>query len=137
MEFTAKLTKDGPYFLAEVNELDAMTQGKTKKEAVFMVKDLIQEMLFDQFEKQIKCSVLNKEKDNITLFIPDHYAIPLVLKRLRSTKGKTIKEISDKCGFKSKNAYAQYEKGRRMPSIEQLGKLLETMEAKLKIAVSA
>ena len=136
MEFVANFIKDGTYWIAEIKELEVMTQGKTQKELIFMIQDLMQEMLFDQFEEKIECCISNKTKNSATLFIPDHYAIPLVLKRLRSIKGKTIKEISNICGFKSKNAYAQYEQGRRMPSIEQFSKFLEKMGGKLKIAVS-
>ena len=134
MEFKTSVTKEGGHYLAEVSELNALTQGVTKKGAVFMLKDLLGEMLFDHFENKIevKSKVLGEE---IILIIPDHYAFPLILKRLRAVKGKTIQEISDLCGFKSKNSYAQYEQGRRMPGIEQLAKLLEVMGAQLKISL--
>lgn len=136
MEFTARIKKEGKFWLIQIKELDMMTQGMTRKEAIIMIKDLFQEMLYDQFELKLEISLLSEEKESATLFVPDQYAIPFVLKRLRALKGKTIQEISKLCGFKSINAYAQYEQGKRIPGIEQLEKFLEIMGAHLKMAVS-
>ena len=136
MEFTARIIKEGKFWLGEIKELELITQGRSRKEAVFMVKDLLNEMLFDQFGKKIIFEVLKEEKEALVISIKDLYAIPFVLKRLRTIKGRTIKEISKQCGFKSLNAYAQYEQGKRIPGLLQFEKLLEIMGVHLKIAVS-
>ncbi len=44
MEMEGKIWKDGKFWLVEVPALDAMTQGKTRKEALEMVEDLVLEM---------------------------------------------------------------------------------------------
>ena len=134
MEFKVTITKEGAHWMTEVRELSALTQGATKKEAFFMMKDLLGEMLFDHFEKKIGVKSKTDSQGNSVFIISDQYALPLILKRLRSVKGKTIQEVSDLCGFKSKNSYAQYEQGRRMPGIEQFIKLLEVMGAELRIS---
>ena len=133
MEFKPTFTKSGTYYLAEIREIDAMTQGRTKKEADLMVKDLLETMFLAYFDEKIEVKTKIDRSGDLILIAEDHFAIPLILRRLRSMSNKTIEEISQTCGFKSKNAYAQYEQGRRMPGIEQFIKLLAAMGAELRI----
>jgi hypothetical protein len=42
MRFLGKIYQDGKFWLAEVPILDTMTQGHTYKEALAMVKDLLE-----------------------------------------------------------------------------------------------
>jgi predicted RNase H-like HicB family nuclease len=42
MRFHGRVYKDGKFWLAEVPILDAMTQGHTRKEALAIVKDLLE-----------------------------------------------------------------------------------------------
>jgi hypothetical protein len=42
MRFYGRVYKDGKFWLAEVPILDAMTQGRTRKEAFVMVKDMLE-----------------------------------------------------------------------------------------------
>ena len=42
MRFYGRVYKDGAFWLAEAPILDAMTQGRTRKEALSMVEDLIE-----------------------------------------------------------------------------------------------
>jgi hypothetical protein len=133
MEFKPIFIKDGNWYLPEIKEIDAMTQGRTKKEAELMVKDLLETMVLGCLDKKVKVKTKKDQSGDLLLILEDRYAIPLILHRLRSMSNKTIEEISQDCGFKSKNAYAQYEQGRRMPGIEQFAKLLKAMGAKLQI----
>ena len=41
MEMEGKIWKDGKFWLVEISALDAMTQGKTRKEALAMAEDLV------------------------------------------------------------------------------------------------
>lgn len=45
MRFEGKLTRDGRFWLAEISLLDAMTQGRTRKEALEMIGDLLVTMV--------------------------------------------------------------------------------------------
>lgn len=42
MRLYGKVYKDGRHWLVEVPILDAMTQGRTRREALVMVKDLVE-----------------------------------------------------------------------------------------------
>ena len=41
MKFQGKALKDGKFWLADIPFLELMTQGRTKKELLLMVEDLI------------------------------------------------------------------------------------------------
>ena len=42
MRFEGRLTRDGRWWLAEVPLLDAMTQGRTRREAFEVIKDWLE-----------------------------------------------------------------------------------------------
>ena len=44
MRFPGRITKDGKYWLVEIPAFDAITQGRTKREAFAMAEDLIETM---------------------------------------------------------------------------------------------
>lgn len=54
MEIQGKVWKDGKFWLIEVPTLDAMTQGRTRKEALFMIEDLVLEMTKCYFGNNIE-----------------------------------------------------------------------------------
>jgi len=45
MRLEGKLTRDGRFWLAEIPLLDAMTQGRTRKEALEMIGDWLETMI--------------------------------------------------------------------------------------------
>lgn len=45
MRFEGKISKDGRFWLAEIPLLDAMTQGRTRKEALEMIADWLETMV--------------------------------------------------------------------------------------------
>ena len=133
MEFKPTIRRSKKFWLAEIREIDAATQGISKKEVELMAQDLLKGMIDAYFEKDVEIKMRKDDKDQLVLTAPDEYAIPLILRRLRIANQITIEEITHACGFKSKNAYAQYEQGRRMPGIQQFSRLLEILGAQLRI----
>ena len=45
MRFEGTITRDGRFWLAEIPVLDAMTQGRTRKEALEMIADWLEIMV--------------------------------------------------------------------------------------------
>jgi predicted RNase H-like HicB family nuclease len=45
MRFEGKLTRDGRFWLAEIALLDALTQGRTRDEALEMIGDWLETMI--------------------------------------------------------------------------------------------
>lgn len=129
MELEGKVWKDGKFWLIEVQSLDVMTQGKTRKEALLMLEDAIiglincyfKEELSEGFEIQI-----NDYKDVIGITSTNtKLLMAFSLKRQREISGSTIQEVAERLGSKSPNSYAQYEKGKIRISLDKYEQLLE------------
>ncbi len=129
MELEAKIYKDGKFWLVEIPGLDAMTQGRTRKEAIAMVKDLVKEMVATYFEREMasdfKVTISDYSKDLIGIASNDiKLLLALSLRRQREASGSTLKKAAERLGSRSPNSYAQYEKGETSISIEKFELLL-------------
>jgi len=125
MRFYGKVYKDGKFWLADVPLLDAMTQGHTRKEAFVMVKDLLE-------------TLVNRPGFSVTVHPGKHGdfevstndprgLISLFLRRQRERSGLSLSEAAERLGAKSRNAYARYERGTSMPSLEKLAELYQAV----------
>ncbi len=129
MELEGKIWKSKKFWLVEVPSLDAMTQGRTRAEALEMVKDLIKEMLINYFPDaaiaKLEINVLDYKGRSIGVTTNNNsLVLALSLRRQREKSGSTVREVSGRLGSKSPNAYAQYEKGRSRISLEHYERLL-------------
>jgi len=124
-----RIWKEGGFWLVEVPALDAMTQGKTRKEAVTMAEDLVFEMARSYFEdetnKGFSITVIDYKKNLIGITASDNKLfLALSLRRQREKSGSTVREASERLGSKSPNAYAQYERGKTSISVDKYEELL-------------
>lgn len=131
MELEGKVWKDqnSSWWLIEISFLDVMTQGKTRKEALEMIKDAVMELLKDSYEdllnKQFQLKVNLYEDGVIGMGASDDKLLfALGLKRQRLRSGSTIRDVSRRLKSTSSNAYARYERARARPSIEKYAELL-------------
>jgi hypothetical protein len=53
--------------------------------------------------------------------------IALLLRRQRQRSGLSLSEAADRLGVKSRNAYARYEQGASVPTIDKLDELLRAV----------
>src|SRR5690348_9815401 len=129
MEMEGKIWKDGKFWLVEVPALDAMTQGKTRKEALAMAEDLVFEMargyFEDEIDKDFAITVIDYKKSIVGITASDNrLLLALSLRRQREKSGSTVREASERLGSKSPNAYAQYERGKTSISVDKYEALL-------------
>ena len=125
MRFEGRLAKDGKYWLAEIPALDAVTQGRTKREAYAMAKDLIETMADDP---GFRVTVYPRGKEAFEIGANHTGAlVALLLRRQRERQGLSLAEAARRLGQRSRNAYARYEQGRAMPTVEKLDRLLEAI----------
>jgi hypothetical protein len=106
-----------------------MTQGKTRKDAIEMIKDAVFELLIDSYEDQIdkKFSLYINvyEEGIIGLGASDETLLfALSLKRQRLQSGSTIRDVSKRLESTSPNAYARYERAQAKPSLEKYARLI-------------
>ena len=129
MEFEGKVWKEGKFWLVEVPSLNLMTQGKTRKNALEMIRDaaigLIECYFESKVEKGFDIALIDYKKDSFGITSNDNkLLLALSLRRQREKSGSTVREAAQRLGSNSPNAYAQYEKGRTRISLEQYEKLM-------------
>ncbi|MGD9160243.1 MAG: helix-turn-helix transcriptional regulator [Desulfobacteraceae bacterium] len=134
MRFSGKVYKDGKYWLAEIPILDLMTQGRTKKEAYEMVVDMIETMVN---KEDFIVELYKGRKDSFEVGSSEpKYMISLLLQRKREISGLSLSQVSNRLGTKSRNAYARYEQGRSVPSVEKLNELLHAVSPNTDIVIN-
>ncbi len=131
LELEGKIWRDpdSSWWLVEVSFLDVMTQGKTRKKALEMIKDAVLELLKDSYAdylgRQFQLTVNLYEEGVIGLGASDEKLLfSLGLKRQRLRSGSTIRDVSKRLKSQSPNAYARYERAQARPSIEKYAELL-------------
>lgn len=128
MELEGKIWKSKKHWLVEVSSLNIMTQGETRDEALFMIKDAIMEYMKYYFESEIENFELtvNEYKKSVIGITANNnkLLLALSLRKQREKSGSTVREASERLGSNSPNSYAQYEKGKTRISLDQYEKLL-------------
>ena len=121
MKFEGKLTRDGRFWLAEVPLFDAVTQGGTRKEALTMIADWFETMI----DRRDFSAEVHSTGNTFEIGGSDTAAmIALLLRRRRQAAGASLSEIASRLGVASRNAYARYERGDAVPTVEKLDELL-------------
>ena len=127
MRFKGKVWKDKKFWFVEVSALDVMTQGRTKREALEMISDAV-ELLVDKPDFRVE--VYPGSGGDFEIGSDDVGPLTaLFLQRRRQASGLTLSETAKRLGAKSHNAYARYEQGKSVPTIEQLVRLLSVVDA--------
>ena len=125
MRLSARVYKDAPWWIVEIPILDAMTQGKSKRESLNMGKDLIESLAGDA---SLRVDVQATREGHVEFSATDSAALTgLILRRQRSRSGLTLSEVANRLGSSSRNAYARYEQGRSVPTIEKFDQLLRAV----------
>lgn len=127
MEFqgVVKKTKGRPAWVIESQALGVITQGYTKKEALFMLKDAIEELLYSYFNKRGPVEVLEHSEGVVGIACSDpKLLLSLALIQQRSESGLTVRQVASRLGSESPNAYGKYERGRIKISLEKFDQLI-------------
>lgn len=125
MRFPGRIKKDGRFWRVEIPAFDAVTQGRTKRDAYAMAGDLIETMAD---VKGFRVSV--HPTGGATFEIGANRTgvlLALLLRRQRERQGLTLEDAAERLGQRSKNAYARYEQGKSMPTVEKLEQLLKAI----------
>ena len=125
MRFEGSTRRDGKFWLAEIPAFDALTQGRTKREALAMAKDLIETMAA---ATGFRVTVYPGPRETFELGANRvDILVALLLRRQRERQGLTLAEAAERLGQRSRNAYARYEQGKAMPTVQKLEQLLEAI----------
>ena len=126
MRFTGRVEKSGRWWAIEVPLLGAYSQGRTKKAAYRMIKNALEELV----EKpDLSVDVYPGKGGYFEVGSADDAAlVAFFLRQQRGLSGKTLEEVAERLGQKSVNAYARYEQGASVPTIDKLTELLRALE---------
>ncbi len=125
MRFEGRVWKDGEHWLIEVPALQALTQGDNKKDAYEMVKDLVETMAN---KPGFEATVHPRAGGRFEIGANDvSVLVALLLRRQRERRGITLAEAAARLQQKSRNAYARYEQGKAVPTVEKLEELLRAI----------
>jgi len=123
MRFEGNLVRDGRFWLAEISLLDAATQGRTRAEALTMIADWLETMVN---QPHFKAEVHPRGKFEFEVSGNDAAAMTaLLLRRRREASGASLRDVATRLGASSRNAYARYERGEAVPTVEKLDALLK------------
>lgn len=123
MRFEGTLVRDGRFWLAEIPLLDAMTQGRTRSEALTMIADWLETMVN---RRGFKAEVHPRGKSEFEVSGNDVPAMTaLLLRRRREASGASLRDVAARLGASSRNAYARYERGEAVPTVDKLDALLK------------
>jgi predicted RNase H-like HicB family nuclease len=123
MRFEGRVTRDGRWWLAEVPLLEAMTQGRTRKEALEMIGDWLETMVG---REGFQATVYPLGPAGFEIAGNDAAAMTaLLLRRRREASGTSLRDMATRLGSSSRNAYARYERGDAVPTVEKLDALLK------------
>lgn len=129
MELEGKLWKSGKFWLVEVPAVEVMTQGYSRKEALKMIADAIEGLVTCYFPDDAKdFQVTIQEYKNGIIGVStsnNRLMLAFSLRRQREMSKSTVREVSERLGSNSPNAYARYEKGRTRISLDQYERLLQ------------
>ena len=122
MRVQGRIFEDGGFWLAEVPILDAMTQGTSREDALDMAKDMVETLAN---RPGFSVTVHPCADGNIELGSDDARGLmALILHRQRMRSGLSLPEAARRLGAKSANAYARYERGDSLPTLEKLSALM-------------
>lgn len=125
MRFQGKLRRNGKYWLAEVAMFDAMTQGRTRREALEMIADWFVTMAD---RKGFKVEIHPAGRTAFEASSTDaRTMVSLLLQRQRQKSGLSLAQAAKRLGVNSRNAYARYERGASVPTVEKLDELLRAV----------
>ena len=125
MRFQGFVRKDGGLWLAEVPVFDAMTQGRSRKEALVMISDWFETMV-DRRGFTVGVEPVGRHEFEIVA-ADSRSMISLLLRRQRQKSGLSLAQTAKRLGARSRNAYARYEQGVSVPTVDKLDELLRAV----------
>ena len=125
MRFQGTVYRDEGFWLAEVPIFEAMTQGRTRREALEMIRDWFRVMVD---RKGFSVDVHLGARGEFEISSSDlREMIRFLLQRQRQQSGLSLADAAERLGAKSRNSYARYERGESLPTIEKLDQLLKAV----------
>lgn len=127
IKFEGKTFKHGKFWPISIPALGVYTQGLSKKDALFMLKDALELIVYRKgFSVRVGLLPGNRVIVQTERAEDDKHLIALLLKNQRAEHGLSIQEVANRLGV-SKHAYAQYEQARATPGLSKIEEFISAM----------
>jgi len=134
MRFAGRVFRVGRYWAVEVPILDVVSQGRTKKDALEMIADAVEALAN---RSGFKLDVFAGAGEYLEVGSEDQAVLTaLLLRRARQRSGLTLAQVAQRLGATSINAYARYEQGRSIPTVEKLSRLFSAVASDRDLVVA-
>jgi DNA-binding XRE family transcriptional regulator len=121
MRFAGRVFKVGKHWAVEVPILEVVSQGRSRKDALEMAADAVESLAN---RPGFKIDVYPGAGEYFEVGSEDPGTLTaLLLRRARQRAGLSLAEVADRLGVASINAYARYEQGRSIPTVQKLSQL--------------
>lgn len=121
MRFQGHVFRVGKHWAVEVPILDVVSQGRTKREAFEMIADAVESLINKQ---GFKLEVFPGTGEHFEVGSEDQATLTaFLLRRARQRAGLSLAQVAEHLGATSINAYARYEQGRSIPTVQKLSEL--------------
>jgi predicted transcriptional regulator len=126
MMLTGRIHKEGAWFAAEAPDAGVFTQGKSRDDAKAMLADAFESLIN---RPSFKVAVSDFGDDGGVLIESNEPAVlaAYILKYQRETHGLSLAQVAEALGASSRNAYARYEQGQSVPTIDKFYELLRAV----------
>lgn len=125
MRFAGRVLKVGRHWAVEVPILGVVSQGRTKTDAYEMIADSIESLAG---KRGFRIRVHRGKREYFEIDSSDQATlVALLLRRARTKAGLTLADVARRLGAKSHNAYARYEQGRAIPTVQKLTELFSAV----------
>lgn len=109
-----------------------MTQGRTRADALAMIADWFATMVG---RPRFAVRVVNVRASTFEIGADTRPMISLLLRRHSQESGLSLAAVAERLGARSRNAYARYEQGVTVPTVEKLAELLKAIAPDREIVV--
>lgn len=121
------IEKEGKFWLVDIPAVDYMTQGRSRREAYEMAKDLL-ESLAVTAGFRFNVTIVPGEGNDFYAGADDVRAFTaFVLRFWRIAHKMTLRQAADRLGAKSITAYARYEQGKSEPTVSMMERLISAV----------
>jgi DNA-binding XRE family transcriptional regulator/predicted RNase H-like HicB family nuclease len=136
VKFEGNVSKGVKYWPVEAPSLYIFTQGKSKRDALFMIKEAI-ELCVNVVGFEVEIVPLKNDKFIVMAKknADDKYLVALMLKQQRAKFGLSTSEVAKRLKI-TKHAYAQYEQARSLPSLTKIEEFIHAMSKTTHVVVN-
>ena len=134
MMLIGRLSKEaGTWWAAEAPVAGVYTQGRSRRDAAAMLADAFESLIN---RPGFKVTVIDDGGDQVLIEANEPAALAAyVLKYQREVHGLSLAQVAKSLGASSRNAYARYEQGASVPTLDKLAELLRAVAPEVTLMI--